>query len=175
MGHNLATWKTLEDMLIELKKADITIPSNIMEDLRSAKSMIKVAAAEGSQGDALMKAEEFLANVEAFCVNEGQKVFGAKHVDRWLEILEEAGGIEDCEDAFDEGKFVTGVPRDQKWVRVEPIEKLSPSLIEQFAKEQSLEIKVQTDGRLLVHGQPEKIKAFVKKMTFEQQKDKKNL
>jgi hypothetical protein len=175
MGHNLATWKTLEDMLIELKKAGMTIPSNVMEDLRSAKSMIKVAAAEGSHGDALMKVEEFLANVEAFCVNEGQKIFGTKHVDRWLELLEEAGGVEDCEDDFDEGSFVTGVPKDQKWVRVEPIEKLSPTLIEQFAKEQSLEIKVQKDGRLLVHGHHDNIKVFVKKMTREQQKDKKSL
>jgi hypothetical protein len=173
MGHNLASWKALEDMLIELKKADVTIPSNIMEDLRSAKSMIKVASAEGSHGDTIMKAEEFLANVEAFCVNEGQKVFGTKHVDRWLEVLEEAGTIEDCEDAFDDGNFVTGVPRDQKWVRVEPIEKLSPALIERFAKEKNLEIKVQKDGRLLVHGQHENIKAFVKKMTLEHQKTKK--
>jgi len=162
-------------MLIELKKAGITILSNVMEDLRSSKSMIKVAAAEDSHGDVLMKAEEFLANVEAFCVNEGQKVFGTKHVDRWLEVLEEAGSVEDCEDDFDEGNFITGVPRDQKWVRVEPIEKLSTALIEKFAKEQSLEIKVQTDGRLLVHGQHENIKAFVKKMTLEQQKNKQPL
>ena len=160
-------------MLIELKTKGVTIPENVMEDLRSAKSMIKVAATEGSHGDAVMKTEEYLANVEAFCVNEGQKVFGTKHVDRWLEVLEEAGALGECEEDFDEGKFVTGVPKDQKWVRVEPIENMSHGLIEQFAKEQSLEIKVQKDGRLLVHGQLESIKAFVKKMTLEQQKNKK--
>ncbi len=50
MGHNMASWKLLEDMMIELKKKGVTIPSNVLEDLRAAKSMIKLSCMEGSQG-----------------------------------------------------------------------------------------------------------------------------
>ncbi len=116
----MATWKLLEDMMIELKKKGVTIPSNVMEDLRAAKSMIKLSCMENSRGEAIQKAEEFTSNVEAFLINEAQQTFGPDTADQWLRRLEEAN-TDVCEEKTTETKFVTGVPRDQKWVRVEPI------------------------------------------------------
>jgi len=172
MGHNSETWKTLEDMMIELKKKGVTIPENVMEDLRSAKSMIKLACTQGSHGNEVMKTEEYMANVEAYLVNEGQKAFGSEHVNGWLRRLEEAGACgEVCEQTAErEAQFITGVPRDQKWVRVEPTEKLSTERIQQLAKEYNLQFNLQNDGRLLVYGKPSNLKAFVKQMTEETKK-----
>jgi tRNA U34 2-thiouridine synthase MnmA/TrmU len=48
---------------------------------------------------------------------------------------------------------------------VEPISNLSTERIQQLAKEQNLQVKPQKDGRLIVYGQPESIKEFLKKMT----------
>jgi hypothetical protein len=166
MGHNIATWKLLEEMMIELKKKGLSIPPNIMEDLRAAKSMIKLSCVENSYGEAIQKAEEYTANVEAYLVTEGQKILGSEIVDKWLRRLEEANA-EVCEEKKAEDKFVTGVPRDQKWVRVEPINNLSAKRIQQIAKEQNLTVNQQKDGRLVVFGQPEVIKEFLKKMTAE--------
>lgn len=167
MGHNMASWKLLEDMLLVLKKKGAAIPANIMEDLRAAKSMIKLSCMENSQGDAMQKAEEYTANVEAYLVTEAQKIISSEAVDQWLRRLEEANA-EICEDPKkEESKFVTGVPRDQKWVRVEPINNLSTERIQQIAKEQKLQVNQQKDGRLVVYGQPEDIKVFFKKMTLE--------
>ena len=166
MGHNMATWKLLEDMMLELKKKGLNIPSNVMEDLRAAKSMIKLSCMENSRGEAIQKAEEYTANVEAYLVTEGQKILGSETVDQWLRRLEEANA-EVCEEKTEESKFVTGVPRDQKWVRVEPIDKLSTERIQQIAKEQNLTVNPQKDGRLVVYGQPEGIKEFLKKMMAE--------
>jgi hypothetical protein len=87
-------------------------------------------------------------------------------VDLWLGRLEEANA-EICEEAKADDKFVTGVPRDQKWVRVEPIKNLSTERIQQIAKEQNLQVDKQKDGRLVVYGQPDGIKEFLKKMTAE--------
>ena len=166
MGHNMATWKLLEDMMIELKKKGVIIPSNVMEDLRAAKSMIKLSCMENSPGEAIQKAEEYTANVEAYLVNEAQKIMDSNKVDQWLRLLEEANA-EVCEETKAEDKFVTGVPRDQKWVRVEPINGLSTERIQQIAKEQNLSVNQQRDGRLIIFGQPEAIKDFLKKMTTE--------
>jgi hypothetical protein len=167
LGHNMASWKVLEEMLIALEKKGIVIPENILSDLRSAKSMIKLHCTQAKgAGDALQKAEELSANVEAYLAEEAQKVFGAEKVDAWLRRLEEANA-QVCEEPQPENKFVTGVPRDQKWVRVEPIKELPAQRIVQLAKEQSLRVKTEGDGRLVVYGQPEDIKAFVKKMTAE--------
>ena len=164
MGHNMATWKLLEDMMIELKRKGVTIPANVMEDLRAAKSMIKLSCNENSRGEAIQKAEEYLSNVEAYLINEAQKTLGSETADQWLRRLEEANA-EVCEESTEENTFVTGVPRDQKWVRVEPINNLPTQRIQQLAKEQNLQVKTQKDGRLVVYGQPEGIKEFLKKMT----------
>ena len=163
MGHNMATWKLLEDMLIELKKKGVSIPSDIMEDLRAAKSMITLSCMQGG-GDAMQKTEEYTANVEAYLINEVQKNFGSETADQWLRRLEDANA-KVCDKAKTENNFVTGVPRDQKWVRVEPIETLPIERILQLAKELKLQVKSQNDGRLLVYGQNEDIKILLKKMT----------
>lgn len=163
MGHTMATWRLLEDMMLALKKAGVEIPTKILEDLRTAKSMIKLSCTEGSHGHAIQKAEELHANVEAYLVTEAQKVFGSDRVDEWLMQLEEANAVA-CEEP-EENVFVTGVPRDQKWVRVEPHNDFTAERIEQMAKEHNLQIKHQVDGKLLLHGQLGEIKDLIKKMT----------
>jgi hypothetical protein len=164
MGHTMATWRLLEDMMIALKKAGATIPPKRIEDLRAAKSMIKLACKEGSHGDAIQKAEEFSANVEAFLVTEAQKTFGTERVDEWLRQLEEANA-DACEESVEENIFVTGVPRDQKWMRVEPHDGFTAERIEQMAKEHNLQVKHQADGKVLLHGQIGEIKNLIKMMT----------
>ena len=167
MGHNMASWKVLEEMLIDLEKKGVVIPANILSDLRSAKSMIKLhcTSAKGA-GDALQKTEELSTNVEAYLAEEAQKIFGPEKVDAWLRRLEEANA-EVCEEPTSENKYVTGVPRDQKWVRVEPIKDLPAVRIVEIAEEQDLQVKSEKDGRLVVYGQLDGIKAFVKQMTAE--------
>jgi hypothetical protein len=172
MGRNLASWKLLEDMMLELKKSGTAIPDKVIEDLRSAKSMIKLGCMPGS-GDAIQKAEELMGNVEAFVVTEGQQVFGEEKVDGWLRSLEEAT-VEVCEttvkSAAAKDKFVIGVPRDQKWVRIEPMGDITTEKVKQIAEGQNLQVKKQPDGKLVVYGQPENLKAFLKKMTAEKPK-----
>ncbi len=167
MGHNMAYWKLLEEMTIELKKKGVVIPENILGDLRSAKSMIKLHCTQAKgAGDVIQKAEELTSNVEAYLVNEGQKLLGSEKIDSWLRQLEEANA-EVCEEALAENKFVTGVPRDQKWVRVEPVNSLSTERMGQIACTLGLEIKPQKDGKIVVYGQQDNIKEFIKKMTKE--------
>ena len=166
MGHNMATWKLLEDMMIELKKKGVNIPPNVIEDLRSAKSMIKLSCMKESQGEVIQKAEEILGTVEAFLITEAQKIFGSETIDKWLIRLEEAS-IEICEEAEDENKFVVGIPRDQKWIRVEPNGNLSSERLHQLAVQQNLSVSKQNDGRLIIYGSPENIKGYIKKMAAE--------
>lgn len=166
MSRNLATWKLLEDMMLELKKSGVAIPAKVVEDLRVAKSMIKLSCMEGSRGEALQKTEEILANVEAFVMNAGLQAFGSERVDVWLRQLEEAA-VEVCVEPTTAGTFVVGVPRDQKWIRIEPMGGLTAERVAQLANEQNLRVKPQADGKLLVYGQQESIKAFFKRLVAE--------
>jgi len=166
LGHKLASWKLLEDMMLELKTSGATIPSKVVEELRSAKSMIQLTKTEGSHGDMLQKAEEYLANVEAYVVTEGQQVFGSEKVDEWLRRLEEANAVA-CEDEAVCDKFVSGVPRNEKWVRVEPMGDLTAEKVQKLATERGMQVKAQADGRLVVYGSAENLKAFLKALAPE--------
>jgi hypothetical protein len=79
----------------------------------------------------------------------------------------EEASCEICEEKGEESRFISGLPRDQKWIRVEPLVSLPLEKLKQLAKETNLSTSVQKDGRLLVHGKAEDIKEFVKKMTGE--------
>jgi len=155
--------------MIELKKKGVAIPSNIIDELRSAKLMIKISESAGGKGDTARKADEYLGNVESYLVNEAQTIFGSEMVEVWLRRLENPAGQAN-ETRVRENKFITNVPRDQKWVRVEPISNLPSEKIQQIAKETNLSINFQKDGRLVVYGQPKDIKEFLKEITVEANK-----
>ena len=161
-----ATWKVIEDMMIELRKKGVAMPPEFISDLRNAKLMIKISETEGSRGDATQKVEEYLGNLESRLITEAQKTLSPKTIDQWLRRLEKAN-LEICEEQAEENKFITGVPRDQKWVRVEPVGNLSTERIQQFANESNLSVNPQKDGRIVVYGKSEGIKEFLKKMTAE--------
>jgi hypothetical protein len=165
MGH-LAVWKVLEEMIIEFRKKGLPIPVTVMNDLKSARTMIKIMNVDESRGETVQKAEEYLGNVEAYLVTEAQKKFAPEYIDNWFRRLEEAS-CETCKEKGEESRFISGLPRDQKWIRVEPLASLPLEKLKQLAEESNLSASVQKDGRLLVCGKAEDIKRFVKKMNEE--------
>ena len=152
--------------MIELRKKGDATSFEVLDDLKSAKLMIKISEQEEGMGDASLKVEEYLGTVESYLITEAQKVLNPEIIDQWLVRLEEAN-TETCEEQVEENIFITGVPRPQKWVRVEPVGNLPTERIQQFAKESNLSVNPQKDGRIVVYGQSECIKEFLKKMTAE--------
>jgi hypothetical protein len=169
MGY-LAMWKVLEEIITEFRKKQLPIPERVMNDLKSAKTMIKIVNADSGHGENSLKIEEYLGSVEAYLVTEAQKHFAPESIDNWLKRLEMAN-CETCEENTEESRFVAGVPRDQKWIRVEPLASLPVEKLKQLARETNLSISIQEDGRMLVYGKAEDLKEFVKKMTTETNKE----
>ena len=163
MGYS-AMWKVLEEIITEFRKKQLPIPERVMNDLKAAKTMIKIVNADSGHGENSLKIEEYLGSVEAYLVTEAQKHFAPESIDKWLKRLEMAN-CEICEEKAEESRFVAGVPRDQKWIRVEPLDNLPVEKLKQLARETNLSTSIQKDGRILVYGQAEDLKEFVKKMT----------
>jgi len=162
MGY-LAVWKVLEEMILEFRKRGITIPVEVMDNLKSARTMIKILKADPSRGETMQKIEEYISNVESYLISEGQKKFGVEYVDKWLKKLDEANiRFPDLEE--EETRFVPGLPREQKWIRVKPSAELPMEKLKLLAKELNLSCELQGDGYLLVYGEDESLKEFVKKM-----------
>jgi len=163
MGY-LAVWKVLEEMIADFRKKGLTIPAEVMNNLKSANTMIKILKADSSRTENVQKIEEYLGSVESYLVSEGQRIFGTGYVDGWLKLLNEASRKTFGEEE-EETRFVSGLPRDKKWIRVKPSAELPLESLKLLAAKSKLSCKIQDDGYLLVLGKDERIKEFVKKMT----------
>ncbi len=159
-----AAWKVLEEMITDFRKKEIPVPADIISNLRHAKTLINVLRADPSHLDTSQRVEENLRSVESYLVSEGQKRFGTAYVEEWIKRLDEAS-MKVFEEEEKETKFVSGVPREQKWIRVKPSAELPIKGIKALADESNLSYNLQNDGCLLVYGEDQRIKDFVKKMT----------
>jgi hypothetical protein len=162
MGY-AAVWKVLEEMLIELRRKELTIPPSIMEDLKSAKTVTRMLTGD-NRAENIEKIERYLLNVESFLVSEAQRKFGLEYADSWLKRIDKANRIYDEEQKTT--RFIPGVPRQQKWIRVTSSEELPIDKLKEMVEKMSISYKVQKDGSLLVFGEEKSIKDFVKKMAL---------
>jgi hypothetical protein len=160
MGY-LAAWKVLEEMITDFRKRGMTVPVDVISDLRSSKTLISVLRADPRRIDTGQKVDGYLRNVESYLVSEGQKRFGMEYVDEWLKRLDEASTSVFEEE---ETRFVPGLPRAQKWIRIKPSSELPLERIKKLADELRLSCEAQDDGCLLICGEDERVRSFVKKM-----------
>lgn len=165
----LATWKILEEIVIEFRKKGIFVSQRAINDLKTAKSLITLMeTCEKNRTEKKLQIGEYLGSVEAQLISEAQKSFSNEVVDKWLEQLKRAS----CEGDVEEKKEktgVTGLPRGQKWIRVKPIGELSMDKLKTLADELDLSFKIQ-DEQLTVYGDVEVLKEFIKKVAAQTSK-----
>jgi hypothetical protein len=164
MTHD-SVWKTLADLITEFRRRGEPIPSNVMEDLRAAKTMIQVLKADPNRIENIPSIEIYLGNVESYLVFESQEKFGSKFVEEWMQKIREARETKAVEEKPESSsKFVPGLPRGQKWVRVQVTDDTPEKEVKRLAEETGLSFKAHKDGHMLVFGEDEKVKLFVKKV-----------
>ena len=163
MGYEEA-WKVLADLLTDLREKGETVPDDIMEDLRSAKTLINLIEVDPEHVESLAKLETFLNNVESYLIFAAQKKSGNEYAEGWLKKIEEARMKIPEKKEAKAVKPVTGVPKGNKWVRVQLSEDTPREYVEKLAKENNLSLKTQEEGYILVYGDNEKLKAFVAQM-----------
>ncbi len=116
--------------------------------------------------DTAPKIDEYLSTVEAYLITEAQKILPPEQVDEWLRRLD-AAGCDSCSilETKEEKRFIQGIPRDQKWIRIESIENMPVEKLEELATETNLSFREEDDGHLIVFGSAESIKKFIQNMT----------
>lgn len=159
-----AAWQVLADLITELRKAGEVLPSQVMRDLRSAKTTIHILKVDKANPDHPLRIEEFLRNVESYVMYTAEKRFGAQTVDGWMDRLDKARR-EVLEVAQPSTKFVPGVPRDKHWVRVRTTDEIYLKMIKSAASEEDLRHKTYKNGYVIVYGEKSRIQNFIKRMT----------
>ena len=159
-------WKILESLVIEFRKRGENVPANVVEDLLSAKTMIQVLKADPVRMENIPSIEMYLGNVESYLIFEAHQKFGPEFADEWLRKLREARktvriGEEEMPEAA--SKFVSGVPKGKKWLRVQITDETPRKETAKLAAECGLTTEMQPDGYMLVSGDENQIKLFVQK------------
>jgi len=158
-------WKVLADLLTELRRKGEKISTDVMNDLRSTKTMIQILKADPTHIENIPRVETYLGNVESHLIFAAQEKFGSEFVERWMKKLEEARITVKVEGKAEAPpRFVPGLPKGKRWMRVQISEDTSQEDVERIAKENKLSCKMQKNGYMLVYGNSESIKTFVKKM-----------
>jgi len=166
-----AVWQVLADLITELRKKGETVPTHVMEDLRSAKTTIHILKVDEDNPDHLLRVEEFLGKVESYVMYTAQRKFGALTVNVWMDRLERAKR-KVHEDIQPASKFIPGIPRDKHWVRIKIADDVPLERIELAAEEGGLEHKTQKNGYVIVYGEKTRIQNFIKRMAeFQQESD----
>jgi len=166
MGYG-EVWKILDNLVIEFRKRGESIPANVIEDLRAAKTMMEVLKADPAHTENIPAIEMYLGNVESYLIFTGHQKFGDEFEERWMDKLREArktirgGEVEEAGESS--SKFVAGLPRGKKWVRIQVSAETPKTEIKRLATECGLWTKMQSDGFLLVYGEDENVKQFVQK------------
>ena len=87
-------WKVLADLLIELQKRNEKIPTEVMNDLRSAKTIIHILKADPTHAESISRVDTYLRSVESYAIFTAEK-FGI--VEEWLKKLKEIKRVKDQE------------------------------------------------------------------------------
>ena len=156
-------WKVLTDLLIELQERGEKIPADVMHDLRSAKTMIQVLKADPTHIESISRIDTYLRSVESYAIFTVEN-YGTEIVEEWLKKLEIEKRVRNKEKKETASRFIAGVPRDKNWVRIQISEDTPPEDIKKLVEASNLSYKMQKNGYMLVYGNGENIKSFVKKM-----------
>ena len=156
-------WKVLANLLIELQEKGEKIPSDVLRDLRSAKTMIQVLKADPTHMENISRIDTYLQSVESYAILTAEK-HGTEIVEEWLKKLEIEKRVENNEKKEAASRFISGVLRDKDWVRIKILEDTPPEDIKKLVKANNLSYKMRQNGHIFVYGNGENIKSFVKRM-----------
>ena len=158
-------WKVLEQIITDLRQRGVTVPAELVDDLKSAQTYISIAKTDPTALEILTDIEMYLDKVESNLMYLAQTDLGEAYVKERLKRISEARRNGLREAAPVKSKFVSGVPKSDHWIRLQASDLISEadltSLIQQF----QLSTKPQEDGYLLIHGKQENIKALLKEVT----------
>jgi len=153
----------MADLIGDLKRSGMPISSQIMNDLRSMKTMMEIAKIDRSNPDVKRRIEEYMNNLEAYLLPIARERLGQEYVDTLMDKIAEAQKNMMMTEQKSEKRFPVGVPRDKHWIRIKLTEETPLDLIKRISEEFGLVNEIQDDGYLLIYGEKEQIKKFIKR------------
>lgn len=157
-------WKVLEELSTELTKKGITVPQELIDDLKSAKVYISIYKTNPTKLNLSEEIEIYMENVESNLLYLAESDVGKDYADKWLKKIYRARTEKVPEPTSVATGFVTAIPKGEHWIRINLSGLMDDKDVRELVKMLNLSSMPQENGYLLVHGKEECIKTFVKKI-----------
>ena len=155
-------WKTLEELMIELADRGVTIPQELRDNLKSAKTFISIYNTDPSALDVVTEAALYLDKIEPNLLYLAESEVGKKYASAWVKKISDAR-LEKAETTAP-SKFVAEIPRGEHWIRIKIADIISDDNLKELLKNLNLSSKSQDDGYLLIYGKEENVKSFIREV-----------
>jgi hypothetical protein len=158
-------WKVLEQLILDLRRQGVTVPDELVDDLKSAQTYINIAKTDSTVLDIVTEIELYLEKVESNLIYLAEIDVSATYATECLKRISDARmkGLREIPPA--KSSFVAGVPREDHWVRLRIKDLISDIEFNPLINQFQLTVKPQENGYLLIHGKQEDVKAFMKAVT----------
>jgi hypothetical protein len=164
-------WKVLDRLILDLRVKGETIPKDVVDDLKSAKTLMDVYKSDVSYADTVSRIEHYLRSIESQILYLAETDFGIEYAEKCLEKINEARKKGNEPSRVPASKFISGVPRGAHWVRIKTTEVIEPDEIKDLAENLNLSYKLQEEGFILVHGDEGKVKTLLKEIAERMKKE----
>ena len=147
----------------DLHHANLRSADLCSADLRSAKTMIQVLKADPTHTENISRLDTYMRSVESYIIFTAEKL-GTETVEDWLKKLKNTKTVKK-KDVATGYRFSSGVPRGESWMRIKISDDTPLEDVKNLVKESRLSYKMQENGYILVYGNENNIKSFVRMMS----------
>ncbi len=156
-----ALWKTLDVLIAEFRRRGGAVPQELIEDLRSAKTMMSVLKADPSSIDTITEIEVLLGKIESTLLYLTEADLGKEFANEFSKrIMDARAGTAD-QNNVSSPRFVAGIPRGMDWIRFRRDDDMSRIDVEELAHDFGLLFKWQSKDSVIIYGDKEKIREFI--------------
>jgi len=157
-------WKTLEELIGELTRNGVTVPRELVDDLKSAKTLINIHKVDPTVLDIATEIELYLGKIESNLLYLAELDVGKEYADECLRRIYDARRRGMGEQVAVTPRFVSGVPKGEYWIRIKASDLISEGDLGELLEKLNLSSKPQRNGYLLIHGKEENVKALIKEV-----------
>jgi hypothetical protein len=166
-------WKALELLIAEFRQKSGTIPNEIIEDLKSAKTLISILNADPSQIEIITDLESHLGKMEATLLYLAETKFGKEYADEYSKRLIDTKMRSVDQENVSSSRFIIGIPRGAHMIRFKLDDTIGRKDVEELVQNLKLSYKWQDKDIVIIYGAEEKIKTFIQKVANKTGKTKK--
>jgi hypothetical protein len=159
-----AVWKQLDALIVEVRKKGSAISQAIIDDLKSARTLISVHNVDPTSTDTIVQIEEYLRKVESYLLFLAEADHGDAYAADVMRRISEARKPGVDEAAPGASRFIAGIPPGQHWVRLDLRDTVRREELDGFAADLGLTLTMQGAHHAVIRGDKEKVKALLRRV-----------